>query len=236
MNKIKTLLIALLVVSTACKKTKTIEPAIRAKKILVVLGSSTAFGTGATPIDSSWVNKVRLKLTNEKKGDTVYNLAVAGYTTYQIMPAGTNANANRPSPDPASNINKAISLKPDLIIINMPSNDIAAGYSTAEIIANYNTIVKVINTANIPFIITSTQPRNLPQLEERKRLQSFNDDLLKIVPANVLDIYSSLTDFSNFNILPDLGAGDGIHLNNKGHAVIYKKVVEDDRFKKVFAN
>jgi hypothetical protein len=55
---------------------------------IVVLGSSTAFGTGADPIDSSWVKKLTTYLLQQAAPVTVVNLANLGYTTYDISPTG----------------------------------------------------------------------------------------------------------------------------------------------------
>src|SRR5215218_3827288 len=97
---------------------------------IVILGSSTAFGRGATPIDSSWVNRYTTYVKLKNSQNTVINLAVSGYTTYQVLcPNNFVPPAGRPLPDTMKNITKALSLNPNAIIINLPTNDINYGYS-----------------------------------------------------------------------------------------------------------
>ena len=55
--------------------------------LIVVLGSSTAAAAGLTDPSTSWVNRYAAAVS--KDGVRVVNLAVGGYTTYQIQPTGT---------------------------------------------------------------------------------------------------------------------------------------------------
>ena len=55
---------------------------------LVVLGSSTAAGEAARPLDSSWVNKYKNYLGTVFQNYEVVNLAVGGFTTFNVMPNG----------------------------------------------------------------------------------------------------------------------------------------------------
>src|ERR1700761_1125063 len=71
----------------------------KAVPTIVILGSSTAAGVGATPIDSSWARK--LSATVNVNGITVanfVNLAYGGYCTYNVLPAGCSP-ANKPAVD-----------------------------------------------------------------------------------------------------------------------------------------
>jgi hypothetical protein len=57
-------------------------------KRLAVIGSSTAFGQGASPIDSSWVRKINYRYKYQQAVvDTVVNLALGGYDPYHALPA-----------------------------------------------------------------------------------------------------------------------------------------------------
>ena len=53
---------------------------------LVILGSSTAAGTGPSSPDSTWVNRYRNFLQGINPDNLVTNLAIGGTTTYHIMP------------------------------------------------------------------------------------------------------------------------------------------------------
>lgn len=221
--------------SMHCKKTS-VSPLLPGSKLVVILGSSTAFGTGANPIDSSWANKLNFEFNRESKKNVLQNLALGGSTTYTILPGNSVSVPARPAPDVSRNVDKALSLKPNFIIVNLPTNDIALGYTDDEILQNYRTIVSAIRNANVPFIITGTQPRNLGSLDARKRLRDFNSKLLAAFPDNILNYYSLLADVATLNILPAYNSGDGIHLNNKGHELIYQEVLKDQRMRAAINN
>lgn len=193
-------------------------------KIIAILGSSTAAGTGAKPHDSSWVNKLKYRSLTEGKDVNIINLAVSGYTTKKVLPSTFSA------ADTAKNIDKALTYRPDLIIISFPTNDIAHGYTDAQIINNYRAIIKVIKAANTPFIIMSTQPRDLPQVEARMRLAQFDEKLISSEGCPMVNVYQKLAT-PNYFINPVYSMGDGIHLNNKGHDIIFQSVFTDSLFR-----
>jgi lysophospholipase L1-like esterase len=199
-------------------------------KVVVILGSSTAYGTGATPIDSSWVNLLNYQFKADKKKVEIHNLALGGYTTYHIMPSTVSPPNGRPLADMSRNLDKALSFKPDLIIINLPSNDITYGFTDQEVVSNYQYICNEIIKNNIQYLITSTQPRNFPEWHTRERLATLNNIVKATFPLNTIDFYSLLADAS-LNIRQELNFGDGIHLNNKGHKIIFEEFLKDKRMR-----
>jgi acyl-CoA thioesterase-1 len=219
----------LLLIICCCNKTAEIKkvdevktfPKPPSQKVIVVLGSSTAYGIGANPIDSSWVNLLTQKFSRDNKKVTVINLALGGYTTYNILPDEYLANTS--AIDTARNVTKALKFSPDLIIISLPTNDISNNYSDDEILSNYQKITNTFQPLKIPVLITSTQPRNFGEFEKRKRLKLFNDKLSTLYPLNILSTYDSLAN-SSYYIRPEYSHGDGIHVNNAGHKVIYEIV------------
>ena len=108
---------------------------------IVVLGSSTAAGAGASQSDSAWVNRYRKAIQQINPNNQVINLGVGGFTSYRIMPDNHQPNPGRPLPNTAKNITKALTYNPDAIIINLPSNDIASGFPITEQIFNFDSIV-----------------------------------------------------------------------------------------------
>jgi hypothetical protein len=136
---------------------------------IVVLGSSTAYGTGASPIDSSCINKYKNYVLSKSSSNTIINLAIPSVTTYHVLcPTGFVPPPNRPFPvDPDHNITKALSFHPDAIIINLPSNDIALGIPQQESKDNYERTMHLADSANIPVWVTTTQPRNTLSPQER---------------------------------------------------------------------
>jgi lysophospholipase L1-like esterase len=149
----------------------------------------------------------------------VINLAAPGYVTYQAMQTGYHV-ASRPDPDTARNITKALSYKPALVIIAFPTNDIADSYSDDEIMNNYAQMAHVLDSAKVQYIIGGTQPRNFATADQRMRLKTLDD---KIISTYTIHVDDSLDDLSNadYSIKSIYSAGDGIHVNNAGHNVIY---------------
>src|SRR5689334_11570763 len=96
---------------------------------LVIIGSSTAAGLNASPIDSSWVNRLNYYYKYQLvKLDSTYNLGVSGSTVYNGMPT-SYVPVSRPSPDAVHNVSKAVAYLSDLptpangvVIVNYPTN------------------------------------------------------------------------------------------------------------------
>jgi lysophospholipase L1-like esterase len=191
---------------------------------IVVIGSSTAAGTGAEPIDSAWVNRYRHFLQQYNPANTVFNLALGGYQTYHLMPSNSAPPGNRPFPDTLRNITKALALQPDAILLNLPSNDAAAGYSLAEQLANFDTILQTAAKVGVPVWICSTQPRNFSADQVRIQRQVL-DSMVQRYDHATIDFWEGLAS-PNGCLRPELDAGDGIHLNNAGHYVLFSRVVE----------
>lgn len=194
-------------------------------KVIVVLGSSTAAGWGPSKPDSSWVNRLQKRFDTDKKKARIINLALGGFTTYQMMPNGFNTPSGRPQPDINRNVTKALLLHPDMILINMPTNDIANNYSDEEIMANFQTVVKLIADSKTDYILTGTQPRNFAWPDQCQHLKTLDDKLVSTFKGHVNSILTKLSTPA-YTILDKYSAGDGVHLNDKGHAVIYESFVK----------
>lgn len=122
---------------------------------LVIVGTSTAAGwNGPSTIDSSFGRRLKVYLEAIHPDWHVYNIAVGGITSYSIQPSWyvppVVAGNPRPNPDPTANITRAVNdFNPDAILMNIPSNDAAAGYTLDEQKANFNRIVAVADSLNI---------------------------------------------------------------------------------------
>lgn len=207
---------------------------------IVVLGSSTAVGYGALPYvphdnDSGWVNRLRLsfnKNSTDGADTTVVNLALGGYTTYHVMPTSFIPPAGRPNPDPDRNVTKAISLNPDVIIINLPSNDMALGFTKGEIMNNFRSLSQIITNAGINAFITTTQPRNFsPNLLMMEYQRDLKDSIQNNFGYFSVNFWDDLVSLSPPNDLrPEVAYGDGIHINNLGHYLVYQRVAAKNLF------
>lgn len=187
-----------------------------AQPTIVVLGSSTAVGSGASTPDSSWVGRYRRAVVNQIPTAEVVNLAISGFTTYDIMPTGYVPPPDRPSPSLWFNITAALALDPDAIIVNMPANDIAHGFGVDEVLRNYAVVVG--EAGAVPVWITTSQPRNLDDAG-RQQLRAINDSTYAIYGEFAIDSWTVLA-APDGTIEPAYDSGDGIHFNDAGHAII----------------
>lgn len=190
---------------------------------VVVLGSSTAFGTGASVYDSSWVGKFTAYLHRKNSQNIVYNLAIPGYTTYQnLCPTGFIPPANRPSPNSSFNITAALSLHPDAIIINMPSNDAVNGYTLQEQQDNFERTMHLADSANVPVWVTTTQPRNNLSGTEVNNLTLMRDWIISRFADKSIDFWTTVANADgSINNFYDY---DYVHVNNDGHELFYSRV------------
>ena len=191
---------------------------------IVVLGSSTAEGTGASRRTKSWVGLLTTWVQNSFSNVQVDNLAKGGFTTYDIRPDGSS-----PAPNVNKNISEAIRRSPDLILINMPSNNVANDIPVATTMEHYHEILGLARQNGIPVLLTTTQPRNFSDIDTNKRhlLETEANAVRADFRNLVIDIYDELTDFNNDNrIKAHYNSGDGIHVNDYGHAYIFNTVKE----------
>jgi lysophospholipase L1-like esterase len=191
---------------------------------IVVLGSSTAEGTGTSNINNSWVNRYRSYLKSVNANHRVDNLAKGGYTTFHLLPTGQSTPSNRPKPDSQRNITQALSLNPDAIIINLPSNDATSGYSVQEQLANYDSMLAAANRQHVPVWITTTQPRNLSE-SGRQNLKEMRDSTFARFAAKAVDFWTGLAQESGI-IVAQYNSGDGVHLNDAAHELLFNRVAE----------
>lgn len=214
--------------SSTCNATFQIIPNDGVVYRIVVVGSSTAAGTGPTDINNAWVWRYRTYLTQMDTRYEVVNIALGGYATYNALPTGTPipSGVNRVV-DVERNITKAISLNANGIIINMPSNDAASGYPVADQLYNYSLIKNAANTANIPLWVTTPQPRNFGTNTTNLDIQ------VKMIQAtydtfgttNTVDFWTDFNQLDNNGILSTYDSGDGIHMNDAAHKILFDRIV-----------
>lgn len=192
------------------------------QKLIVVLGSSTASGAGATVVDSAWVWMYRKYLRSIDPKSYVINLAVAGSTTYQIMPTDFVPPNGRPNPNPNNNISKALSLNPDAIIVNLPTNDTNNHITLEEQLNNFDSLIVMTERRNVQIWVTTPQPRNFSE-EQRKILVQVKDSLIARYSGRMIDFWTQIAN-QDGTINPIYDFGDGIHVNNAGHKVFLSRV------------
>lgn len=190
---------------------------------IVVLGSSTAAGSGPTSIDSAWVNRYRRHIQSINPLNQVTNLGVGGTTTYHIMPDWFSA-PNRPTRTTTKNISEAVRLGADAVIVNMPSNDASNGFGPTEQLFNFRTIKQVADSFNIQLWVCTTQPKNFSSSASKQIQIDVKDSILLQYGNNAIDFWTGIAD-TNFDIKPIYNSGDGTHLNNLAHRELNQRVI-----------
>jgi lysophospholipase L1-like esterase len=186
---------------------------------IVVLGSSTAAGGGATIKDSAWVWMYTDYLESMYTNFSLTNLAVSGYTTRKILPDGY------PTAATTNNITYALSLNPQAIIINLPSNDAAYGISVTDQLSNYDTIASLAVEAGVPLWVTTPQPRNFSSNSDGIQLEMV-DSTMAIFGDKAIDLWTGFYEEDGTWDIKDIyDSGDGVHQNNAGHKEMFYRII-----------
>lgn len=186
----------------------------------VVMGSSSAAGQGATT-GQSWATT--LASAQAARGVTLRNIARGGTVTPMARPAASPAPADRPAPDPAVNVDTALSPVPALLLLSFPTNDTAAGYPADETVGHLRVIRDAAAAARVPVLVMGTQPRDAFTATQRATLAEIDRQLAASAGACFVPLFDALADAQGA-IRAELAAGDGIHLNDAGHAVVRQRV------------
>lgn len=190
---------------------------------IVILGSSTAAGTGATTFDSSWVGRFTQYVLRKNPANQIINYGISGLRTYQnLRPNGYVPPANRPVPSTAYNITQALSQDPDAIIINMPSNDASSNYTLAEQQANFEEALRLADSAGVPVWATTTQPRNNFTASQTQNLVDMRNWIISRFGNKAIDFWTNVANADG--TISSAYNADGIHVNNAGHALFYSRV------------
>ncbi len=201
---------------------------------IVVLGSSTAAGSGPVNINNSWVIRYSTYLHSINAASSVLNLAKGGYVTFQAMPSDyVPPTGITFLPDTLHNITKALSLSPNAIIINFPSNDVSNGISIDQQIANYNVMISKANEMKVPVWICTSQPVNYGTSQiSRDKIKALKERIQTEYKDMSIDFYTGLCDETG-KILTQYDSGDGLHLNDVAHAILCQRVVDANIFSKI---
>jgi hypothetical protein len=184
---------------------------------IVVIGASTAAGTGPKSINNAWAWRYETYLKSYH--DTLVHLAVGGWGYGCWLPTGTTPPAGFDAVQPNNNITAAIAYHPLAIILGPGSNDIAAGRTVPNMVWCLKKIDSAAKAAKVPFFVTTTQPRNITG-QNLTNLAVMRDTIYKMFGTHAIGSWDPFANKDN-TINAFWGAGDGIHLNDSAHYWIY---------------
>ncbi|SFT87621.1 Lysophospholipase L1 [Lishizhenia tianjinensis] len=192
---------------------------------IVVIGSSTAAGAGASTQDSAWVYRYKHELYRRDTRYEVLNLAVGGYNTFKLIPTGTPIPSGvNQTIDVNRNITAALALHPSAVIVNLPSNDAANNYGVDMQMYNFDLMHQASVQQGVSLYVCTTQPRNFSDPAKIQIQLDTRDSILEVYGNYALDFWTATADVNHY-ILPQYNSGDGVHLNDAGHKVLYDIVM-----------
>jgi len=168
---------------------------------VVVIGSSTAAGVGATH-GLGWPQQLG------RMGYRIDSHAISGTTIFDALARGC---VFRETCLPFGET------KP-LLIIHFPSNEIASGHSLETTLAAFRQAADWAEKREMPYLFLSIQPRNV-DLEKRSLLRALDRQMKLAYGTLYVSVYDSLATYDG-RLKERYTAGDGVHLNDDGHALI----------------
>ncbi len=211
----------------SCTATRSKKPAT-----LVILGSSTSACTGPKDKDSCYVARLRSYYAASGRNVTIHNLAVGGYDPYHALPTDWTPPPGRRRPDTAHNLTRALSFRPNVLLVNFPSNGYC-DYSVTEVMDCFRLIDARALAAGARAYFTTTQPRETNcflTAEGKRKLITINDSLRAQFGNRVIDFYTPVADAADSSINNSYDSGDHIHLNNAGHRQLFLAASKGLRF------
>jgi lysophospholipase L1-like esterase len=191
---------------------------------LAVLGSSTAAGTGASQASRSWVGLLQVWLAKTKWGNII-NLAAPGVlSTSALCTQQVNSNISELI-SPTRNVDRALKLGATRLILSFPSNDATNGMPAEQTIGNLLDMRQCAQSNDkVRVAVMSSLPRDGLTKQQNATIAQIDAVMRKEFGACFINVRSTVADSSNENIRHDLSAGDGVHFNDAGHAIIYSVV------------
>jgi acyl-CoA thioesterase I len=191
---------------------------------IAVLGSSTAAGTGASQTSNSWVGLLQTWLMRTK-GEKIINLATPGILSSSALCTQETSSNLMELVSPTRNIERALKLGANRLILAFPSNDTTNGMPAEQTINNFLAMRQCAQSSEKAQIaVMSSLPRSGLSKKQNLTIAQIDAAMQKEFGQCFINVRSALADSTNENPRRDLSAGDGVHFNDAGHAIIFAAV------------
>lgn len=180
----------------------------------VIMGSSTAAGTGASTSAKSWAGLLQAGITANNL--QVVNLAKSGATTYEGLATSSPPVTDRPNPDVTANITATLAQSPKVLLLSYPTNDTANNYLVTETVTNLLAIRAAATAANVKVIVVSTQPRDLSPAQ-LAQLVDIDTQMSAVVGACFVAVRTDLAGIDS-KLNSSYDSGDGIPQRHRPYA------------------
>lgn len=215
-----------------------VQATVVTKKRIAILGSSTAAGyfQNLWPIDSSYAKQLMHYYQQAGIIDTLYLFAANGENPYNAMPTwyrpdSTLQPANVYTYDVYRNITRTLTFHPDVILVHYPTNNFDV-LTIAQAMFAFRTIKATADSAGVPVFFIGTQPRGNLSIANKQKLIVINDSLKAAFGSRMISYYDSVaTAPRSLYMRPDLLLDkDSIHMNPKGHDIIFRQIIKANIF------
>jgi acyl-CoA thioesterase I len=191
---------------------------------IAVLGSSTAAGTGASQTSNSWVGLLQTWLMRTK-GEKIINLATPGILSSSALCTQEASSNLMELISPTRNIERALKLGASRLILAFPSNDTTNGLPAEQTINNFLEMRQCAQSSEkVQIAVMSSLPRSGLSKKQNITIAQIDAAMQKEFGQCFINVRSALADSTNENPRRDLSAGDGVHFNDAGHAIIFATV------------
>lgn len=238
MNKI--IAILFLLISSNCIAQQRLKDTLR----IAILSDSHGVGAYANPREDSCARGIFINYLKQFYPVVLqYNLSRSGATTFTARNYGFNWLPYAPdggygayaNGDTNYNMRKALSFKPDIILVFYTGNCVAFDFKLEGIRNNYKWFNDTAAKEKIKIYYTTGTARNSTFFSEqryRDSTQAIRTWLDATYPGRVINILDSMIrhDTSGHGILPPLEwlSFDNLHYNNAGHNQLGKLLVDNE--------
>lgn len=177
----------------------------------MALGDSTVEGVGASTPSKSFSFLVHTAIKQRNKHAKYYNFGKSGAKALDVLNL---------------QVEKAIKLQPDLIVISMGFNDVVGKTKIADFKNNLSKVIKELSTKTHGLVVINTIPdislARIPfykKLYGKMMIKKFNQEIKYQVQnskALLVDLHSHSLVLKGYK---ELVSDDGLHPSDLGHAI-----------------